>query len=108
MAQAKIFCRSIPKEKSVTSCPKEWAMIRKIVMNKNILLKTWGIKSHSGITGNKLADMADTSTSSALKLGIISQTHFQTALTDAIDITPMYTKPKYSKLRLPQAHLQMR
>jgi hypothetical protein len=58
--------------------------------NKNVLVKTGWLKGHASITGNKLADMAANPTSSALQLGIISQTHFQTAVTDTIDATLIY------------------
>jgi hypothetical protein len=45
-----------------TSHPIEWAVLRKIVADKNILLKTCGIKGHAGITGNELAHSAANAT----------------------------------------------
>jgi hypothetical protein len=50
--------------------------------------------------------MAANAASSSLQLGFMPQTYFQTAVTDAIDLMPMYMNgPKQSQL--PQDHLQM-
>jgi hypothetical protein len=88
----KISADQLPRKKLRTSCPIESAVLRKIVADKNISLKTSWKKGHAGITGNELADSAANATSSALQLGIIQQAHFQTLITDSINITPMFLK----------------
>jgi hypothetical protein len=71
IAKTKNDCRSISRKKPRTSLPIEWVVLRKIVDDKNILLKTPWIKGHAGITGNELSNFAANATSSALQLSII-------------------------------------
>jgi hypothetical protein len=85
------------------SCPIEWAALSKLFANKNILLKIRFIKVHVGITSSELADRIANTTSSALKLAIISKKHFWIAVTDVNDVTPMHMKNntlKYDLLKL--------
>jgi hypothetical protein len=86
----KLSANPLPRKRLRTSCQIEWGIVRKIIADKNILQKTRRIKGHAGITGNELAALGAKTTSSPLQLGIISQTHFLTAVTQAIDITPIY------------------
>jgi ribonuclease HI len=62
----KISADQSPRKKLRTSCPIEWGVLRKIVADKNISLKTRWIEGHAGITGTELADSAANATSSAL------------------------------------------